>query len=321
MARYNGSRDRGGTWRDLAWAAGGAAAVTLILVVGVALIWLLGRTPSTIPVLEAEPIVTPTPRALSFEQRTPTQEAPTAAPPPTAPPPTEAPPPTATAPVAAETDTEESAAAEVPGTPELLAMPAGDEATETEKDTAFTAPADVAFATLASGSWSAAADALTNAGTSAVAEPWLKLTAAPGAMFAVEAEIRVTGLLDSVCDQSFGLVGVSPGAQTVYGGGLLFPCDGSSPRARLTDVTVWQDGYNADPVVAEEPFDPGDEWHTYRFELRGDRLRLIVDGDRLVGGEPPATLDPSLTDIEAGLWSQGTGVEVRRVEVLPLPAE
>jgi hypothetical protein len=317
MARYNGSRDRGGAWRDLAWAAGGAAAVTLILVVGVGLIWLLGRTPSTVPVLEPEPIMTPTPRALSFAQRAATQEAPTKAPPP----PTEPPPPTATAPAATETADDEPAAAEVPATPELLAMPTGEDAVDAQDDAPFAAPAEVSFASLATGSWTASTDTLVNPGSSAVAEPWLTLTAAPAATFAVEAEIRITGLLDSVCDQSFGLVGGSPSGQTVYGGGLLFPCDGSSPRARITDVAVWQDGFNADPVVAEEPFDPGDDWHTYRFEVRGDRLRLIVDGERLVGGEPPVQVDPSLPEIEAGLWSQGTGVEVRRVEVLPLPAE
>ena len=70
----------------------------------------------------------------------------------------------------------------------------------------------------------------------------------------------------------------------MYGGGLIFPCAAEAARARLTDVSVWEDGYNADPVIAEEAFDPGDDWHTYRFELRGDELRLLVDGADVVSG-------------------------------------
>ena len=316
MARYNEPGGRGGAWRDLAWAGGGAAAVVLILIVGVALIWTLGRAPSTIPALEAQPNTTPTPRALSFAPRTPTPRAPVETPPPTV-----APTSTAKPVVVAEPEVAATAAVSVTGTPDLLAMTGGEDTAAAGGSPAFAAPDDVAFATLAAGSWTATADALLNSGSSAVAEPWLKLAAAPGPTFAVEAEVRVTGLLDSVCDQSFGLTGGNAGSGAVYGGGLLFPCDGSSPRARLTDVAVWQDGYNADPLVDEEPFDPGDEWHTYRFEVRGDRLRLIVDDVRIVGGEPPAALDPAAANVEAGIWSQGTGIEVRRVAVYPLPAE
>ena len=85
----------------------------------------------------------------------------------------------------------------------------------------------------------------------------------------------------------------SPDADQVYGGGLIFPCASDKARARLTDVSVWEDGYNADPVIADETFDPGDDWHTYRFELRGDQLRLLVDGADVVyrnagGADRPA---------------------------------
>ena len=151
-------------------------------------------------------------------------------------------------------------------------------------DVVFEAPGRNALETLASGSWSFAEDTLVNPGSSATAEPWLVLSAVPSADFAVEAEMRVTGSLESVCDQSFGLVGGSPGAGQVYGGGLIFPCASDTTRARLTDVSLWEDGYNADSVLAEKKFDPGNEWHTYRFELRGDELRLLVDGADVVSG-------------------------------------
>ena len=298
MARQNElDRYRAG-WRDLALAGVAAAAVSLVLVAGVALVWLMGRSPSESPVLAVQgpSTPTPTPRALAFIQVTPTP-APTT--------PAEAP--TAIAVVAspdpAAPSTEgESAAANDDG-----------------EATRFEVPGDADFPALASGSWTASESALVNTGDSAIAEPWLRLTSVANPAFAVEAEIRVNGLLDSVCDQSFGLVGGSPEAGAAFGGGLLFPCDASGPHARLTDVAVWEDGYNADPVFTEEPFDPGQDWHTYRFEVRGDALRLMVDGADIVSGAPEAAADFTSTDAEAGLWAQGVDLEVRRVSVEPLP--
>jgi hypothetical protein len=181
------------------------------------------------------------------------------------------------------------------------------------------APETAEFSSLAAGSWRASADTLRNEGSDAVAEPWLKLVSVPGSAFAVEAEIRVNGLLDTVCDQSFGLTGGNPATDQVYGGGLLFPCSTQEAVARLTDVAVWQDGYNADPVIADNAFDPGGEWRTYRFEVRGDQLRLIVDGVGVVSGLLPAPVDLE-EGAEAGLWTQGVNLDVRTVAVYALPS-
>jgi hypothetical protein len=84
-------------------------------------------------------------------------------------------------------------------------------------------------------------------------------------------------------------------------------------------VSVWEDGYNADRVLGEETFDPGNDWHTYRFELRGDELRLLVDGADVVAGTLDAPIDASTADAEAGLWAQGVQLEVRKVSVHSLP--
>jgi hypothetical protein len=302
-------RNRG--WRDLALAGVAAAAVTLLLVAAVGLVWLLGRSPSQAPVIAVQSQSTPTPRALTFVENTPT---PTQAP-------ADVPTATAVAPIVVETPAADPAptAAATPEPPaastESETTPAGDGG----DGLVFEAPGRNELAPLAAGSWSASADTLVNEGNSAVAEPWLVISAVPSAAFAVEAEIRVNGLLDSVCDQSFGLTAGSPGADQMYGGGVIFPCAAESARARLTDVSVWEDGYNADPVLAEETFDPGDDWHTYRFELRGDQLRLLVDGADVVSGTLDAPLDPSTADAEAGLWAQGVQLEVRKVSVHSLP--
>ena len=301
-------RHRG--WRDLALAGAAAGAVTLLLVAAVGLVWLLGRSPSQAPVLAAQSQSTPTPRALTFVRNTPT---------PAASAPDEVP--TATVVTASEEEATELAPTVV-ATPELLTMStesASTPASDAGDGFVFQAPGRNQLETLASGSWSASADALVNPGSSAVAEPWLVLSAVPSATFAVEAEIRVNGLLDSVCDQSFGLTAGSPGADQMFGGGLIFPCASDTARARLTDVSLWEDGYNADPVLAEEDFDPGDDWHTYRFELRGSELRLLIDGADVVSGTLEAPIDPASTDAQAGLWAQGVELEVRKVSVQSLP--
>ena len=190
----------------------------------------------------------------------------------------------------------------------------------TRTEPVIDAPATTAFDALASGMWTATADTLANDGTDAVAAPWLALATAPSATLVIEAEIRVTDLLDSVCDQSFGLtVGTRSPAQTI-GGGLLFPCGGGPSRARLTDVSVWENGYNADPVLAEKAFEPGDDWRVYRFELDAGRLLLSVDGVELLSIDSPAPIDPAVAESEAGIWTQGVGIQVRRLTVIPQAA-
>jgi hypothetical protein len=306
MSRQNELDRRHRGWRDLALAGVAAAAVTLLLVAAVALVWLVGRSPSQTPVLAVQSQSTPTPRSLTFVRNTPTPGATVPAAVPTA---TTVVPSADTAPTLVAT----------PEPPAVSTEPATTPASDGGDGIVFEAPGRNELETLASGSWSATADALVNPGSSAVAEPWLVLSAVPSTDFAVEAEIRVTGRLESVCDQSFGLVAGSPGDNQVFGGGLIFPCASDTPRARLTDVSVWENGYNADPVLAEETFDPGSEWHTYRFELRGDDVRLLVDGADVVSGTVGAPVDASSGDAQAGLWAQGVQLKVRKVSVQVLP--
>jgi hypothetical protein len=311
MSRQNELDRRHRGWRDLVLAGAAAGAVTLLLVVAVALVWLLGRSPSQAPVLAVQGQTTPTPRALTFVRNTPTPAA--AAP---------AEVPTATA-VAAVADETVAADAEptIVATPEPPAISTEAATTPTEDDgVIFEAPGRNELENLAAGSWTASADALVNPGSSAVAEPWLVLTAVPSVDFAVEAEMRVNGVLSSVCDQSFGLTAGVPDADQVYGGGLIFPCAAETARARLTDVSVWEDGYNADPALAEEPFDPGDDWHTYRLELHGDDLRLLIDGADVVSGTLETPIDTSSGEAQAGLWAQGVELDVRKVVVESLPS-
>jgi hypothetical protein len=161
--------------------------------------------------------------------------------------------------------------------------------------------------------WTYADGILANDGTGIANRPWLAAPfVPPDGPYAVEARIRVRGLASGVCEQSFGVVAGGSGG-IVWGGGVVFGCDGAA-HARVTDVTDVTDGYNRDRVLETAAFDPGDDWHIYRLEVDGNRLRLLVD-DRLV---LEASDDESVQDGEpgvVGLWSQGVSLEVRRVAV------
>jgi hypothetical protein len=293
---------RGSTWRDLALAAGAAAAAIGLLVLGVLLVWTLGRAPSDPPAHGAGEPPTPTPRAIALARNTPEPgETPTVAA-------AEATMPAATQIAAAPTVA-----------PLILTSASTAEASDDELAPLFAAPGDTAFDRLATGAWTADADTLSNDGTVAVAEPWLSVASPPDSSFAVEAEIRVTGLLDSVCDQSFGLAAGSSTTGQMFGGGIFFPCAEGLSRARITDIALWEDGYNGDPVFAEEEFEPSDDWRVYRFELRGERLRLMVDGESVLSASTASPIEPD-ADGEAGIWTQGVGVEVREITVYPLPS-
>src|SRR5215218_10356763 len=146
MSRQNELDRRHRGWRDLVLAGAAAGAVTLLLVVAVALVWLLGRSPSQAPVLAVQGQTTPTPRALTFVRNTPT---------PAAAAPAEVPTPTAVAPVEGEEPTAEPAPTVV-ATPEPPAV-STDSATTPAGDggdgVVFEAPGRNELETLAAGSW------------------------------------------------------------------------------------------------------------------------------------------------------------------------
>lgn len=159
--------------------------------------------------------------------------------------------------------------------------------------------------------WAYGEGVLANDGGGVTGQPWLAAPyQVPRAAYAVEADIRVVGLAAGKCEQSFGVV-AGGGAGVVWGGGVIFACDGVA-RARITDVTDWTDGYNQDRLLAATAFDPGQGWHAYRLEVDGNRLRLVIDGRPVLA----ATDDAAATGDgpgQVGLWSQGVRLEVRRV--------
>jgi hypothetical protein len=63
-----------------------------------------------------------------------------------------------------------------------------------------------------------------------------------------------------------------------------------------------------------QAYTPGNEWHTYRIEVRGNELHTFVDGSPTVS----ATDNTFLRGKRVGLYTQGAQISVRRFEVTTL---
>ena len=289
------------SWQGIVQAAVAAVLVVGLLAAGVVLAWNTGSGPASPATLAPEVPPTPTPRVLAFNPQKPESVEAGAA---NAPDPDLEP----------ETPAPDAGGLVIVSTPEMMSLNAGAANSGEPAGKILYATTVGDFRKLADAPWLATSDGLENSGDQAVASRWLTLAAAPGPGFVVEAEMRVTNTLASVCDQSFGITGGSVTGQQVFGAGVIFPCDGES-QARITDALDWEDGYNADSVLDGSPFSPGEEWRTYRFELEGTTLRLAIDGKQVAETELDPGINPDASDLEVGLWSQGVGVQVREVTV------
>jgi hypothetical protein len=118
--------------------------------------------------------------------------------------------------------------------------------------------------------------------------------------FAVEAEIRL--LRYEISNGSFGVMARVQEDGTGYAVGH----DAADEVVVLRSETG-----GGRPVLDRQPFDPGEDWHTYRLEVRGNELRAFVDGGVVLG----ATDNRFLTGRRVGLWSSGAQLSVRRFEV------
>jgi hypothetical protein len=289
------------SWLGIVQAAVAAVLVVGLLAGGVVLAWSTGSGPARSATLAPEVPPTPTPRVLAFNPQTTEPDVTTSA---NTPDPEMEP----------EAPATDAGGLVIVATPEMMSLNAGADAEREPAGKILYATTMGDFKKLANASWRATRDGLENSGDQAVAARWLTLAEAPGPGFVVEAEMRVTSTLPSVCDQSFGITGGSTTGRQVFGAGVIFPCDGDS-QARITDVLDWEDGYNADSVLDESPFAPGEEWRTYRFELDGTTLRLAIDGEQVAKTDLDPGINPAADDLEVGLWSQGVGVQVREITV------
>jgi hypothetical protein len=219
--------------------------------------------------------------------------------------PTAAPSPTSAPEPTAEPTPSPSPAPTAPPTPSATPTP----------EPAFVADDAASFSPLLAGGWTVSGNELAYDSPQAQAEPLLLVPyQTRSGDFAIEAEIKVNGLAQGVCNQSFGVVTGSPATGLYWGGGIIYSCGSSTPAARITDVSNWTNGYDQDRQLARANFDPDEEWHRYRLEVRGNELRLLIDGEEILTATDPA-LQGGRTTGQTGLWTQGTRLSVRRLAI------
>ena len=122
--------------------------------------------------------------------------------------------------------------------------------------------------------------------------------------FAVEAEIQLLksggsfGIRVRIQDNGAGGYAAGPGD---FNGGVI---------VLQTDTNL---NFGSQPL-AIQPFAPGDGWHRYRVEVRGNGLRVFIDGAPVLS----ATDNTFLTGKRVGLWNSGGQLSVRSFEVSEL---
>jgi hypothetical protein len=68
------------------------------------------------------------------------------------------------------------------------------------------------------------------------------------------------------------------------------------------------------PPLAKASYSLDTNWHTYRVEVRGNDIKLLIDGQSVI----EAIDNHHLTSNSVGLWSTGTVVNVRSFKVIAL---
>jgi 3-keto-disaccharide hydrolase len=157
-------------------------------------------------------------------------------------------------------------------------------------------------------SWKVVNGQLVNDGSSATGGGWISAPCQPDtANYAVEAQIQL--IPPNSCtfvSQQFG-VGARADAQGGILGGLLCSNGGLVLASTDTEFSLIS---NADRI-AEKDFTVDGQWHTYRLEVQGNNVRLLVDGTPIVTGTDNRRLDSG----EAGLFASELQINVRSFKV------
>jgi hypothetical protein len=157
---------------------------------------------------------------------------------------------------------------------------------------------------IGTGGWKTRSGMLVNAGTSSAVD--VTYIAPPhGRLFALEAQIQ-----GEPSTGAFGVYRRRPDAtyRLAYTAGKLL---------LVSDRRI--DGLAPGPLLearalASVDFDPGTDWHTYRFEATRTHFRALVDGQLMLEFED----DRFPGDIDTGVWTDGAEVLVRDFRLLEL---
>jgi serine/threonine protein kinase len=136
---------------------------------------------------------------------------------------------------------------------------------------------------------------------SIIAAPYVPRTAD----YAVEADIQRTD--DNTGFVSFSILARGDRLQGYWAGAHL-------GTGRSPGVGVEAELPSVPKLLMFKYFDPGKEWHRYRVDVRGDTIRMYVDGKLMID----VVDDTYRSSTGTGLWSWGTRINVRDFHVLSL---
>jgi len=284
----------------------GEDAITVVMAGLVSTEGLVQAPPTATPEATETPTITPTPEPTETLEPTATAEptdVPTSTPIPTAtdvPPPTETPEPTSTS---EPTSTPEPTATE---TPEPTATPKPEPGS-----VLYEASDEVGFEGWGGGNgWKQLDGMLINdGGTDGVSYAPAPFTVKGMDDYAIEAEIQLVRGIPSDCNIGFGIQ-IRESNEGLYQSAIYKQCGfDSSAYAIIAGPPEY-----FHERLAEQEFNPGSDWHTYRFEGEGDELRLYIDGGLVLRTKDNRYLEGG----DFSLLSIGLQLSVRRVRVIVL---
>ncbi|HYT46172.1 MAG TPA: hypothetical protein VEP90_27835, partial [Methylomirabilota bacterium] len=79
-------------------------------------------------------------------------------------------------------------------------------------------------------------------------------------------------------------------------------------------ANIAADAGHIGPPLASAPFDPGSAWHTYRVEIKGNTIKLLIDG----GVKIDTTDNTNLSGGQVGFWSQEVQLNIRSFKIIAL---
>src|SRR5205823_6663041 len=150
--------------------------------------------------------------------------------------------------------------------------------------------------------WSALNGVLINDGNDSYTN-WLAAPCQPSTKdYAVESEMKI----DQGCN-AHGVVARAVGPNNYAAGAY---CLGG-------DVEIWLWGNNASTHqdLAHHNFSIGTAWHTYRLEVKGNELKLLIDGTVMCDIIDDTILSGAG---QVGFWSQSEQLEVRSFKIIAL---
>lgn len=157
-------------------------------------------------------------------------------------------------------------------------------------------------------SWKAVNGMLVNDGSSTTGRGRISAPCQPDtANYAVEAEIQLIPPENcAFVGQQFGLVARADEQGGILGG-LLCSNDGLVLASTDTEFSLIRE----DDRIAEKDFTIDGKWHTYRLEVKGNSVRLLVDGAPFLNGTDNRRLDSG----DVGMFASELQINVRSFEI------